>query len=69
MKQMMFNLKNKYIMILYCIVSYFIMFGILLSQHKTFDTLTYQDVVLSVFAPFIVPIIIGMSINDKGDEK
>jgi hypothetical protein len=45
------------------------MFGILLSEHKRFDTLSYQDVVLSVFAPFIVPIIIGMRINDKGDEK
>lgn len=56
-------------MILYCIVSYFIMFGILLSEHKRFDTLSYQDVVLSVFAPFIVPIIFGMHINDKGDEK
>jgi len=45
------------------------MFGILLSQHKTFETLTYQDLVISLFAPFIVPIILGMSINDKGDEK
>ena len=56
-------------MILYCMISYFVMFGILLQEHKTFDTLKYQDVVLSVFAPFIVPIIIGMSINDKGNEK
>jgi hypothetical protein len=45
------------------------MFGILLSEHKRFDTLKYQDVVLSVFAPFIVPIIIGMSINGRRDEE
>lgn len=56
-------------MILYCIVCYFIMFGILLQEHKTFDTLGYQDVLLSLLAPFIVPIIFGMHINDKGDEK
>jgi hypothetical protein len=52
-------------MILYCIVCYLIMFGILLDQNRDLDTLKYQDVVISLFAPFIVPIIIGMSINDK----
>ena len=56
-------------MILYCLVSYFVMFGILLDQNRDFDTLKYQDLVISLFAPFIVPIIIGMRINDKRDEK
>jgi len=57
------------IMILYCTVCYFIMFGILLDQNRDFDTLKYQDLVISLFAPFIVPIIVGMRINDKRDEK
>ena len=56
-------------MILYCIISYFVMFGILLDQNRTFETVKYQDVLLSLLAPFIVPIIIGMRINGKGDEE
>ena len=56
-------------MILYCIISYFVMFGILLDQHRTFDTLKYQDVVISLLAPFIVPIILGMRINGRCDEE
>jgi hypothetical protein len=45
------------------------MFGILLDQNKRFDSLKYQDLVISLFAPFIVPIIVGMRINSKSDEK
>lgn len=56
-------------MILYCIISYFIMFGILLDQNRTFDTVKYQDVVISLLAPFIVPIILGMRINGRRDEE
>jgi hypothetical protein len=45
------------------------MFGILLDQHKNFDTLKSEDLFLSFLAPIIVPMIIGMRINDKNDEK
>jgi len=56
-------------MILYCVVCYLIMFGILLDQHKTLDTLKFEDLLISFFAPIVVPMIIGMRINDKRDEK
>jgi hypothetical protein len=45
------------------------MFGILLDQHKTVDTVTSLDLMISLFAPIVVPIIIGMRVNDKRDEK
>ena len=56
-------------MILYCVVCYLIMFGILLDQHQSFETFKYEDFILSLFAPIIVPIIFGMHINDKRDEQ
>ena len=56
-------------MILYCTVCYLIMFGILVDQNKSFDDLKYQDLVISLLAPLIVPIIIGMRINNKSNEK
>ena len=56
-------------MILYCTVCYFVMFGILLDQHKSFDTVKSEDLFVAFLAPIIVPIIIGMRINDKRDEK
>lgn len=52
-------------MILYCIVTYLIMFGILLDQHKSFDTLRYEDVLVSLLAPIVVPMILGMRINNN----
>jgi hypothetical protein len=45
------------------------MFGILLDQHKTIDTLKSEDVLIAMFAPIVVPIIFGMFINDKYNEQ
>jgi hypothetical protein len=45
------------------------MFGILLDQHKTLESLRSEDVLISLFAPIVVPIIFGMSVNNKSDEK
>lgn len=56
-------------MIIYCIVCYLIMFGILLDQNKSFDTVKSNDLIISLLAPLIVPIIIGMRINNTNDEK
>lgn len=55
-------------MILYCVVCYLIMFGILLDQHESLSTIRYEDLIISLLAPLIVPIIFGMAINNKSNE-
>jgi len=52
-------------MIAYCTICYFIMLGIMLDEHKDWETFTYTEFVSCVFAPIVVPIIFGMSINNK----
>ena len=57
------------LILLYCIVSYLIMFGILLEDNESLDEITSEDIIISLFSPIIVPIIIGMRINDKSHRK
>lgn len=52
-------------MIIYCIVCYFIMFGILLDQHDTLYEVTGIEIFTALFAPIIIPIILGMKINNN----
>lgn len=52
-------------MIIYCIISYLIMFGILLSEHDNLNDWQITDILAFIFAPLCVPVIFGMSINEK----
>lgn len=54
-------------MLIYCIVCYLIMLGILLDQFEDLDNIPFKDIVIACFAPFIVPVVLGMSINGRKD--
>lgn len=56
-------------MILYCIVCYLVVFGILLKEHEHFDECTEKDIICFIFSPIVAPIVLGMSINNKEHEK
>ena len=51
-------------MILYCIVCYLVMIGILLDENKSFDDLTSADIMCFILAPILVPIFLGMFMNN-----
>lgn len=56
-------------MILYSIISYLIMVGILLDQHDNFETLSWKDLKWFVFSPIVVPILIGLHINQHYEQE
>ena len=51
--------------LLYCVVCYLIMFGILLDEHDTLDEWKKQDIFYFVFAPVLIPIFIGIYMNEN----
>jgi hypothetical protein len=56
-------------MILYCTITYLIFLGILLNEHKHLEDCNKNDLICFILSPIVVPIIAGMSINKKYDEK
>jgi hypothetical protein len=44
------------------------MIGVLIDQHNSFDDLKKSDYFALVCAPIVVPILIGMYINNKSNE-
>ena len=52
-------------MIEYCIVCYLVAFGILLNEHEDLHQWTNNDIICFIFAPFCIPVIFGMYLNDK----
>lgn len=56
-------------MILYCIITYLIFFGILLNEHDYLEDWDSNDILCLILSPLTVPIIAGMSINRGKNEK
>ena len=51
--------------LLYCVVCYLIMFGILLDEYDTLDEWKKQDIFSFIFAPVLIPIFIGIYMNEN----
>lgn len=52
-------------MILYCIVCYLIVTGMLIDEHSSADDWTASDIFFFLIAPITAPIFIGMHINGR----
>ncbi len=52
-------------MILYCIVCYIVVFGMLLDEHTRLEEWSQADIFFFLFSPLTAPIVLGMSINNK----
>lgn len=52
-------------MILYCIVCYLIVTGMLIDEHSNIDDWSGSDVFFFLIAPITAPIFIGMHINGR----
>ena len=55
-------------MILYCIICYLVMLGILLDEHETIDDWDIKDLKTMLFAPLYVPIFLGMFMNNSDQD-
>jgi hypothetical protein len=44
------------------------MVGVLINQHDSFDDLEKSDYLCLLCAPIVIPILIGMYINNRKDE-
>ena len=53
------------LILLYCIVCYLIMFGILLDEYDWLEEWTKEDIVLFIAAPVMIPIFIGFALNGQ----
>lgn len=52
-------------MIVYCFVTYLIMYGMIISHHSKIDDVKLKDRVCFMFSPIILPIIIGIMLSEK----
>jgi hypothetical protein len=55
-------------MILYCIVCYIIMVGVLLEEYASIGSLDSADILGFIFSPIVIPVLFGMHINSGKDE-
>jgi hypothetical protein len=53
---------------MFFVFCYLAMIGVLLDQHKNYKDLSKSDYVALFCAPIVIPILIGMYINNKQDE-
>ena len=54
---------------IYCVVCYLIVFGILLNEYDHLEEWTWNDIICFILAPIVAPIIFGFSLNKKKDEE
>ena len=53
---------------MYFVFCYLAMLGVLMNQHDKFDDLKKSDYLCLICAPIVIPMLIGMYINNKNDE-
>lgn len=53
---------------MYFVFCYLAMVGVLIDQHNSFDDLKKSDYLALFCAPIVIPILIGMYINNRKDE-
>lgn len=56
-------------MLIYCFVCYLIMIGVLLKEEEHSGHLTNVDILMAIFAPIVVPILLGMYINSNNNKN
>ena len=54
---------------IYCIVCYLVIFGILLNEHDHLEECTWNDVICFILAPAVAPVVFGMYLNKRQDEE
>lgn len=53
---------------MYFVFCYLAMVGVLIAQHDSFDDLKKSDYFALICSPIVIPILIGMYINNKHNE-
>lgn len=54
---------------IYCVVCYLIVLGILLNEYDHLEDWTWNDIICFIFSPIVTPIVFGFSLNKKKDEE
>ena len=56
------------VILLYCVVCYLVMFGILLNEHNTLEEWTKTAIASFFLAPVSLPIFIGIHISENSQD-
>lgn len=53
---------------IYCLVCYLVVIGILLNEHNHIEDWTWNDIICLILAPIVAPVVFGMYLNKRKDE-
>ena len=56
-------------MLLYCFITYSICVGMLMDERDSLEEWSNTDIFLFVLSPIIIPVIVGMSLNNRNNDK